>query len=202
MSSPRLRALSLVSVAMIAAGCGSGNSHRSGAAKQTTSTRTQPSSPQPSSPAPGGTITLPAPGPTGIAVAPAAVRVIRAWADALRHGDVRGAARYFALPSVMINGGGTGGLVSVIRIHTIADAEAANAGLPCGARFLSADKRGQYVNVLFMLTGRPGPGGGNCGGGAGATARTNFVVIGGRIRAWLRAPDDPGDGQQQSGPAA
>ena len=31
--------------------------------------------------------------------------------------------------------------------------------LPCGARLISADLRGRYVNALFALTGRPGPGG-------------------------------------------
>ncbi len=99
----------------------------------------------------------------------------------------------------MINGGGANGSASVIKIHTIAQAEAANATLPCGARFLSADMRGRYVNALFELTGRPGPGGSDCGTGAGETARTNFVIAGGRIVQWIRAPDDPGD---NSGPTA
>ena len=131
--------------------------------------------------------------PTGIAPHPAAVAVIRAWSDALRRGDVRGAARYFALPSVMINGtDATGGAV-VITIGTLAEAEEANASLPCGAMLLSADQRGRYVNALFRLTGRAGPGGSTCGTGAGQTARTNFVITGGRILEWIRAPDDPGD---------
>ena len=71
--------------------------------------------------------------------------------------------------------------------------------MPCGATFLSADMRGRYVNALFELTGRPGAGGSDCGTGAGETARTNFVIAGGRILQWIRAPDDPGD---NSGPAA
>ena len=53
--------------------------------------------------------TLPTPGPTRIAPATNAIDVIRAWSDALRHGDVSAAARYFALPSVMINGNDNGG---------------------------------------------------------------------------------------------
>ena len=47
---------------------------------------------------------VPTPGPTGVPAAANAVSVIRAWSDALRHGDVQSAARYFALPSVMVNG--------------------------------------------------------------------------------------------------
>jgi hypothetical protein len=122
-----------------------------------------------------------------------AVRVITAWSDALRRGDVRAAAGYFALPSVMVNGTDAGGQAFVIRIASRAQAEAANASLPCGARFVSADRRGRYVNALFRLTGRPGPGGSDCGGGVGQTARTNFVIAHGPIVEWLRAPNDPGD---------
>jgi hypothetical protein len=133
-----------------------------------------------------GTPTIPSPSPTGVAPDPGAVSVIRGWADALRRGDVVAAARYFALPSEMING-------VVIRIHSVAQAAYANATLPCGARFISAEMRGRYVTALFRLTGRPGAGGSDCGGGAGQTARTNFVIADGRIVEWIRAPDDPGD---------
>lgn len=195
-------------------GCGSGGSssavHRSStqqqAGVQTSPPNTVPATPPntvpatpPNTRAPGGTITIPAPGPTGIHANPSAVRVIRAWSDALRHGNVQGAAQFFALPSEMINGVAANGSVSVIKIHTVAQAETANSTLPCGARFLSADMRGRYVNALFELTGRPGPGGSDCGTGAGETARTNFVIAGGRIVRWIRAPDDPGD---NSGPTA
>jgi len=126
--------------------------------------------------------------------------VIRAWSDALRRGDVRGAARFFALPSEMIAGVDSNGQPAVITIATQADAEVANEGLPCGAKFLSADRRGRYVNALFRLTDRPGQGGG-CGAGTGQTARTNFVIAGGRIVEWIRAPDDPGDNTGPTPPA-
>jgi hypothetical protein len=146
---------------------------------------------------------LPTPGPTGVAAPAGAVRVIRAWADALRRGDVRTAARYFALPSVMVNGAESGGSAFVIHIVTIIQAEAANATLPCGAQLISTDQRGRYVNALFRLTGRPGLGGTDCGGVIGATARTNFLIAHGRIVEWLRAPSDPGDQgtPSQPGPA-
>jgi hypothetical protein len=58
---------------------------------------------------------------------------------------------------------------------------------------VSADQRGRFTNALFRLTGRLGPGGSDCGSGAGTTARTNFVISHGKIVAWIRAPDDPGD---------
>ena len=153
--------------------------------------RTTPLPPLPEDGA--GDPVVPTPGPTGVAPHPAAVAVIRAWSDALRRGDVRGAARFFALPSVMINGTDTSGGAVVITIGTLAEAEEANASLPCGAVLLSTDQRGRYVNALFRLTGRAGLGGSDCGTGAGQTARTNFVITGGRIVEWIRAPDDPGD---------
>ena len=127
------------------------------------------------------------------------MNVVRAWSSALQRGDVEAAARYFALPSEFINGPDASGRVPVLGIRSLADAAAINASLPCGASFLSADQRGAYVNVLFRLTDRPGPGGG-CGAGIGQKARTNFVIKGGRIVEWIRAPDDPGDNPQPTVP--
>jgi hypothetical protein len=145
------------------------------------------------------THTIATPSPTGAPADPAAVVVIRAWSDALRHGDVAGAARYFALPSVMINGPDANGDMVVDKIETRLQARAANAALPCGARFISADQRGRYVNALFRLTNRPGSVSG-CGTGTGQTARTNFLIRGNRIVEWIRAPDDPGDNGSPGAP--
>lgn len=144
---------------------------------------------------------IPAPGPTGIRPAGTDVAVIRAWSDALRRGDVRGAARYFALPSVMVNGTDASGGALIYAIDSRAEAVSANASLPCGAQLISADQRGRYVNALFRLTGRSGPGGSDCGTGVGETARTNFVIAHGLIVEWIRAPDDPGDNGGSAGPA-
>lgn len=119
----------------------------------------------------------------------AALRVIKGWADALRAGRVTAAARYFRIPSVFFSGAG-----APVLLRSLAQAESINAGLPCGAKFISARAIGRYVNVLFRLTNRPGPGGaGGCGTGTGETARTDFVIRAGRILVWLRAPDEPGD---------
>jgi hypothetical protein len=185
-------------MAWLAVGCG-GSTHLTShtTAHRVTGTVTSPPTP---APLVNPHQPLPSPRPTGVPAAANAVTVIRAWSDALLRGDVRGAARYFALPSVMINGTDTSGQALVITMVTRAQAEEANATLPCGARLISADLRGRYVNALFRLTGRPGPGGSNCDGGVGSTARTNFVIAHGRIVEWLRAPSDPGDNGAPSTP--
>jgi hypothetical protein len=180
-----------MTVGLLAAGCGGGTSIvRSTTHRPVTGTLTSPATPAP--PVNPNT-PVPTPGPTGVRAPADAVNVIRGWSDALRHGDVAGAARYFALPSVMINGTDTAGSAIEITIDSPRDAVVANAGLPCGAQFVSADQRGRFINALFRLTGRSGVGGSDCGGGVGQTARTNFVIAHGRIIEWIRAPDDPGD---------
>jgi hypothetical protein len=156
-----------VSLALMAAGCGSGGLLAS------TTTRAGRGS--------------------GVPADPASVSVIRGWSDALRRGDVRGAAHYFALPSDFVNGTGTDGQPELILIRTPAEAEAANEALPCGAKLISTSRHGRYVNALFKLTARSGPGGGGCDAGAGQTARTDFLIAHGLIVEWIRAPDQPGD---------
>ncbi len=129
--------------------------------------------------------------------------MIAGWSDALRRGDVAGAARYFAIPSQMINANAAGQPV-VIPIRSRHDAVLANEALPCGAKLVSAVRRGQVIDALFLLTGRPGPGGTTCAGGAGTHARTLFLISAGRIVHWIRAPDEPGDNPVRPGqsPAA
>lgn len=176
---------------LLAVGCGAGTSivHTTTRAAR----RTTIFSPATPAPLVNPNAPLPTPGPMGVPAAADAVRVIRGWSDALRRGDVAGAARYFAFPSVMINGTDASGSELLITIDTPSQAAEANATLPCGALLISADRRGRYVNALFRLTGRPGLGGSGCDGGVGQTARTNFVIAHGRIVEWIRAPDDPGD---------
>ena len=203
-SSRRAHAVLLIAVmtTVVLAGCGSGEAGGGGTKGHGAPAPTASVQTAPTTPGRGPRVeTIPAPGPTGVPADPADVAVIRAWSNALRRGDVRGAARYFALPSVMINGPDSEGNAIVITIRTRAQAEAADASLPCGARFISADQRGRYVNARFRLTDRPGPGEG-CGGGTGETARTNFIIRGGRIAEWIRAPNDLGDnrGPPATGP--
>jgi len=125
------------------------------------------------------------------------VRVIRDWANALRAGNIHAAARYFEIPSIFFDGEDP-----AIELRTVAQVEAANAALTCGARFISAREEGGYVNALFRLTNRPGPGGaGGCGAGTGQTARTDFLIRNGRILEWLRAPDQSGGNSTPTQPS-
>jgi hypothetical protein len=116
---------------------------------------------------------------------PREARVIRGWSDTLRGGDVIGAARYFAVPSLVQVQPGQ----AVYHITRRAQAVAFQAVLPCGARLLRAERDGRYVNALFRLTMRPGA---TCDA-PGKTARTDFVIRRGKIVEWRRAPDEPGD---------
>ncbi len=117
----------------------------------------------------------------------AAVAVIREWSRALRRGDLSRAAHFFALPSVFANGVGNSGQLIGVVIRTEQEAERINESLPCGALLISTIRQGKYVNAAFRLTGRAGPGAG-CGSGTGETANTDFLIRGGRIVEWLRAP--------------
>jgi hypothetical protein len=157
--------LALLAVAAGAGGCGSAHAHVQHGPRRSPATTT----------------------PAGVPAA--SVNVIRAWATALRTGHVTAAARYFQLPSLFYTGNGP-----PVQLRTFGQVQVANASLPCGAEFVSAHREGRYVNALFRLTNRPGPGGAQgCGSGTGLTARTNFLIRGGRILQWIRAPDEPGD---------
>ena len=106
------------------------------------------------------------------------VRVIRRWADALRRGDVRAAARLFALPSIVqLQPGGP-----ELRITKRRHAVAFQRVLPCGATVVRADREGRYVTVLLRLTQRPGD---RCDA-PGTTVRTAFLVRDGLIAEWRR----------------
>jgi hypothetical protein len=104
--------------------------------------------------------------------------VIRAWVNTLRTGDTEGAAAYFALPSVVSNG------TPPIYLHNRAQARRFNESLPCGAVLQRTYRQGRYTVAVFRLTERPGPG--RCGSGTGDSARTAFIVRGGKIRQWRR----------------
>ncbi len=118
--------------------------------------------------------------------AQADVRVIDAWTRTLRRGDIDGAARYFALPSVAENG------PQLIRISDHGDARIFNSSLPCGAVLTKAVEEGDFTVATFRLTERPGPG--TCGEGTGHSAQTAFVIKDGKISEWRRV----GIGGQQA----
>jgi hypothetical protein len=124
----------------------------------------------------------PAPESEAAAVDPGDERVVRRWADELRHGHVRRAARYFALPSTVSNG------TAPIRLKTRAEARFFNRTLPCGARLIATESAPHgFLIATFRLTERPGKG--SCGSGTGATARTAFRVRRHHITDWFRVPD-------------
>jgi hypothetical protein len=148
-------------VAAALAGCGSGSAQRPADA--------------------GSRAARPAPRP--LPADAATMRVVRRWADTLRRGDVEGAARLFAIPSIAQNN------TPVLHLDSRVETLAFNLALPCGARVLRGERRGRYTVVTFRLTRRPGA---SCGPGVGGTARTGFIVRGGRIRQWIRVPGDGG----------
>jgi hypothetical protein len=124
-------------------------------------------------------------------VNPADERVVRAWADTLRRGNVRRAARYFALPSVVSNG------TPPIRLETRAEVRFFNRTLPCGAKVIASEPaRNGFFIVTFRLTERPGRG--ECGSGTGATARTAVRVRNEHITDWVRVADVEQDSAEPS----
>ncbi|PTL60435.1 hypothetical protein [Paraconexibacter algicola] len=110
--------------------------------------------------------------------------VITGWARALAAGDVAGAARFFARPSLVQNG------TPVVRLDSFRSRVAFNLALPCGARPVRFGSGDGYSIVEFALSDRPG---GDCGGATGQRARCAIKVDDGRITEWYRLPDDPAD---------
>jgi len=120
--------------------------------------------------------------PSGTRAPADQVRVIRRWADLLRHGHVEAASRLFSLPAVVANPGPR------FQLGTRAEIKFFNRTLPCGGRLVDSELRGRYVVATFVLTERPG--GLGCGSGVGHKAQTAFLIRGHRIVEWLRVLAD------------
>jgi hypothetical protein len=111
-------------------------------------------------------------------------RVVRAWADALRHGHVAAAAAYFALPAVVANGS------PPLRLATRTAIRGFNASLPCGALLVATQPTPHgFLVATFRLVERPGAG--TCGSGTGGLARVAIRVKAEHITYWLRIDDLP-----------
>ncbi|MGH2978792.1 MAG: hypothetical protein ACRDLQ_04040 [Solirubrobacterales bacterium] len=123
---------------------------------------------------------------------PSPTAVIRAWANTLRGGDLAAAAQYFSLPSVVSNG------TAPVVLRSRAQVRRFNESLPCGAVLERTYREGRYTAAVFRLTERPGAG--RCGTGVGASARTAFLVRGGKIHQWRRLPDSAPQPQQAPAP--
>src|SRR4051794_17472308 len=83
--------------------------------------------------APVAPLATPTPTPTPEAkpVSRTEKAVIKGWSDSLRHGRVKAATRYFAVPSMISNGGrGWESLTTRSAVHRF------NRTLPCGAKLL------------------------------------------------------------------
>jgi hypothetical protein len=165
----RRAAIVLLSVIGLA-GCG-GSDHR------TTAARTTPANPN-------ADLRLPAHVPRQAkgAADRAAVRVIARWLAVLQRGDEAGAARFWATGAKFQNA------TPVLTIDSPIEKLAIQKSLPCGARIKKAAGPAPFVVLVFVLTQRRG---GDCGTGAGRTARGAIRVANGHIAEWYRLPDDP-----------
>jgi hypothetical protein len=175
---PALRWLAgpLAALAVGATACGGGDGGSSGATAQR---------PTPTASAGGESGADPDPAaPPKKKVNPAKERIVRGWADTLRRGNVRGAARYFAVPSLVSNN------TPPLKLSTRTQVRNFNRTLPCGAKVVEAERGPKgFVIVTFVLTERPGPG--TCGTGVGAKVRTAFRIRKHHITDWVRISDPP-----------
>jgi hypothetical protein len=111
--------------------------------------------------------------------------IVKGWTDALRHGDVDRAVSYWAVPATVAN-------PQPVRLLTRRAVRFFNSSLPCGAKLLSVKRDANYVLATFRLVNRPGK---KCDA-PGVRARTAFLLRGGKIVQWIRAPDpDPPKGE-------
>jgi hypothetical protein len=159
------RAVPLLALGVIACGGGSSSpSQRADPPPAATASPAPPASPAPARP-----------------VSRREAAVIRGWTSSLRHGHVKEASRYFAVPAVVANG------TPPVRLQTRAQVDIFNRALSCGAVVVSLERsEHDYVLAEFRLTERPG---GNCGTGTGHPAWAAFLVTSGHIVQWLRVPD-------------
>src|SRR3954468_13601267 len=75
--------------------------------------------------------------------------VIRRWAAALRAGHVKEASAVFTLPAVVYDGR------TKRRVARMAGIRAFNRAMPCGARFVKAQRAEEsFVTATFRLTER------------------------------------------------
>ena len=125
-------------------------------------------------------------GKQGPGVPAAAVIVIEGWSDALRAGQTKRAAAYWAHPSVMVNGTDTSGRLALTHIRNEQQALLADETLSCGATLTATTRSGPYVVADFTLGSRPGAGADSAG--CGGPARVDFLIRDGHITRWLRAP--------------
>lgn len=109
--------------------------------------------------------------------------MIEGWANELRAGEIEAAADRWEVPSIAQNG------TAPLQLGDREAVIAFNQSLPCGAELTRAESEGEIIVASFELTERPGPG--ECGPGAGNTAKVGFVIEDGKILEWRRVAGDP-----------
>jgi hypothetical protein len=144
----------------------------------------------------------PTPTPQSKRVTKAERRIIKAWADELRHGRVNAASRYFSVPSLVSND--TAGWAF---LDTPKDVKEFNRTLPCGAKLISTQRGAEHFVVgIFKLTERRGAPAGGCGTGTGNKAAVAFLIQKHHITHWVRvdpnAPGQPSPGTDPAAPSA
>jgi hypothetical protein len=166
----------LVTVAVAAAGCGAKTPpdqlHTPGVTPQST---------------PG--VATPAPTPAGKPVTRAEVAVIRGWSEALLHGKVEQATRYFAVPATVENG-------PKVVLRARKQVREFNRTLPCGAKLRRWERAPRhFVIATFKLADRPG---GRCTITGNGLAAVAFLIRHRHIEQWLRVnvPPTPGADDQ------
>lgn len=120
-----------------------------------------------------------------------ALRVITRWSDELRAGHIRKAAKFFAVPALVQNAS------PVLTLANRQDVYDWNRTLPCGAHVVKAIAGARYTVATFVLTERPGAGGGNCGA-TGKLAATAFRFRDGKIAEWRRVLVPPPLGPEEN----
>lgn len=125
--------------------------------------------------------TLSEPGEATQPARPEDDRVIRAWAKALRSGDLDGAVAHWAVPARAQNG------TPLLLLDSRRGVRAFNDGLTCGAVPTRTRRSGSFTIVDFRLVERRG--GQGCGPAVGASARSAIRVRDGKITDWIRLPE-------------
>ena len=127
-------------------------------------------------------------GPAAIA----ARHVINDWLKALRRGNVKRAAHYFALPSKFQNA------TPVLTVHNEQERIAVNVSLSCGA--VATEMGGAGVVHDRHLPAHRAQGRQLRHGRRAARRAAPSASSAGTIKEWYRLPDEPG-GAQQAPPA-
>ena len=107
-------------------------------------------------------------------------QVVKDWSEDMRRGDIDSATNRFAVPAIVANG------TPQITLDTRKAVRYFNETLPCGSTVTKTERHYGLIIATFRLTDRPG---GDCGSGAGNTAKAAFEIHDGTIVKWLRVMD-------------